>query len=241
MRCPHCDIAFHDERNYFNLAKNKEGWSVIKEIICPDCRKVTLFLLNRNPQFSQKPVYLNPKKQPDDGNEPSPTPKKESSDLEIQIYPKRSARAHCPVEVPEEFAEDFNEACVILYDSPRSAAALGRRCLQHLLREKGGIEKSRNLMEEIERVINKGGLPSAIINQIDAIRHYGNFAAHPEKSRETGEIIPIEPEEAEWTLDILEELFDHYFVQPVRIGKKIEKLNNKLVDTGNQKMKDRSP
>jgi hypothetical protein len=45
-----------------------------------------------------------------------------------------------PIEVPKEFADDYNEACLILEDSPKSSAALSRRCLQHILREKGGFE-----------------------------------------------------------------------------------------------------
>ncbi len=42
------------------------------------------------------------------------------------------------------------------------------------------------------------------------------MAAHPNKSTATGEYREVEPGEAEWTLDVLEALFDHFFVGPPR-------------------------
>jgi hypothetical protein len=67
---------------------------------------------------------------------------------------------------------------------------------------------------------------------LDAVRHIGNFAAHPLKSTSTGEIIPVEPHEAEWNLDVLEELFDHFFVKPAKAKARREELNKKLVEAG---------
>ncbi len=60
----------------------------------------------------------------------------------------------------------------------------------------------------------------------------GNFAAHPMKSQLTGLILDVEPGEAEWTLDVLEELFDFYFVLPAVIQKKKDAFNKKLQDAG---------
>jgi hypothetical protein len=69
-------------------------------------------------------------------------------------------------------------------------------------------------------------------HQLDAIRNVGNFAAHPQKSQSTGEILPVEPHEAEWGLDLLEELFDHYFVKPKRAQERKDALNKKLAAAG---------
>lgn len=69
------------------------------------------------------------------------------------------------------------------------------------------------------------------------MRNIGNFAAHPIKSTNTGEIIDVEPGEAEWLLDVLEGLFDFYFVQPAILKAKRDKLNQKLVDAGKPPMK----
>ena len=94
-----------------------------------------------------------------------------------------------------------------------------------------------NLAEEIQQVIDSGKLPSSLAESVDAIRNIGNFAAHPMKSKTSGEILPVEPGEAEWNLDVLESLFDFYFVQPQIIRKKREALNQKLKDAGKPPMK----
>jgi len=65
----------------------------------------------------------------------------------------------------------------------------------------------------------------------------GNFSAHPLKSQKSGEILPVEPAEAEWTLDVLEALFDFYFVQPAIISKKKDVLNAKLSSAGKPPVK----
>ncbi|MGA9972020.1 MAG: hypothetical protein WA757_14400 [Candidatus Acidiferrales bacterium] len=59
----------------------------------------------------------------------------------------------------------------------------------------------------------------------------GNFAAHPIKSKQTGEIVAVEPGEAEWNLDVLESLFDFYF-QPAILKEKKDALNKRLAEAG---------
>jgi|SRR5690242_16813913 hypothetical protein len=103
----------------------------------------------------------------------------------------------------------------VLADSPKASAALSRRCLQTLLREEAKT-KAKDLVEQIQEVLDSGKLPSYLAENIDAIRNIGNFAAHPIKSTNTGEIVSVEPGEAEWTLDVLEELFDFYLIQPAK-------------------------
>lgn len=140
-------------------------------------------------------------------------------------------RPGAPVEVPKEFAEDYHEACLVLADSPKASAALSRRCLQHLLREVSKVKPS-DLYSEIQEVLDSGKLPSHIAESIDAVRNVGNFAAHPIKCKSTGEVVSVEPGEAEWNLDVLEELFDFYFVQPERMKQKRTALNAKLSAAG---------
>ena len=66
------------------------------------------------------------------------------------------------------------------------------------------------------------------------VRTIGNFAAHPTKSESTGEIVPVEPREAEWNLEGLERLFDFYYVQAARMEAQIAAINQKLDDSGRQ-------
>ncbi len=141
-----------------------------------------------------------------------------------------------PREVPDAFAQDYREACLVLNDSPKASAALSRRCLQHLLREVAHV-KAGNLSDEIGQVCESGTLPSDLAGAIDAVRTLGNFAAHPTKNTNTGEIVGVEPEEAEWLLDTLEGLFDFYFVRPTRMKEKRDRLNQKLKEAGKPEMR----
>ncbi|HYZ71467.1 MAG TPA: DUF4145 domain-containing protein [Chthoniobacterales bacterium] len=106
---------------------------------------------------------------------------------------------------------------------------MSRRGVQNLLREEAKTNK-KDLADQIQEVLDSGKLPSYLAENIDAIRNIGNFAAHPIKSTNTGEIVDVEPGEAEWTLDVLEELFDFYIVQPAKAKAKRDALNQKLQD-----------
>src|SRR4030088_3523806 len=108
---------------------------------------------------------------------------------------------------------------MVLADSPKASAALSRRCLQTILREHARV-KPQDLSKEIDEVLASKQLPTHLANDIDAVRHYGNFAAHPIKSTSSGEIFSVEPGEAEWQLDLLEGLFDFYFVGPAESKRK---------------------
>ncbi len=150
------------------------------------------------------------------------------------VHPQGIARAPIHPEVPPQLAEDYREACVVLRESPKASAALSRRCLQHVLREVAQV-KPDNLSNEIDEVLPK--LPQYLAQAVDAVRNVGNFSAHPIKSKSTGEIVTVEPGEAEWLLDTLEGLFDFYFTQPAALRAKRDALNSKLSDAGKPPLK----
>ncbi|MDO8616740.1 MAG: DUF4145 domain-containing protein [Dehalococcoidia bacterium] len=153
---------------------------------------------------------------------------------EALVRPRAPNRMPLPADIPEEFIGDYQEACAVLPDSPKASAALSRRCLQNLLREHFSVEHG-NLHEEIAEVVPK--LPSYLAAAVDAVRIIGNFAAHPMKSTNSGEVLDVEPGEAEWSLDVLESLFDFCFVQPAVLKQKREALNEKLSDAGKAEMR----
>ena len=126
--------------------------------------------------------------------------------------------------------------CLVFGDSEKASAALSRRCLQNLLREKAKT-KAKDLAVQIQEVLDSGKLPSHLAEAIDGVRAIGNFAAHPIKSKQTGEVIEVEPGEAEWLLETLEGLFDFYFVQPTKLNKKRDALNKKLKEAGKPQLK----
>jgi len=152
------------------------------------------------------------------------------------VLPKAISRSPLSTDVPEEYASDYREACLVLSDSPKASAALSRRCLQNIIHNFFGI-KGRNLSDEIDQLIASNKLPSYVSEAVDGIRNLGNFAAHPLKSTATGQILDVEPGEAEWLLDTLEALFDFCFVQPAIHQRKRDTLNAKLAEAGKPPMK----
>jgi hypothetical protein len=220
MKCLHCLVEFHPEEHHTILGDDADGGWAIKSATCPACSRDNLFLLH---------VQL-------ERVNPAYGPRIVKTLSEVPIRPRGASRPPCPREVPPLIAEDYAEACLVLPDSSKASAALSRRCLQNLLREAAKV-KQGDLSNEIQQVIDSRTLPTHLVDMIDAVRNTGNFAAHPIKSQRTGEILPVEPAEAEWNLDVLEALFDFYYVQPTAIAKKRAALDAKLVEAGKKPMK----
>jgi hypothetical protein len=114
-----------------------------------------------------------------------------------------------PQGFPSEIERDFKEACGTLYVSKRASAALSRRCLQNLLREKEKVHKN-TLYEEIEDVLNANTLASPLQDTLHMIRNLGAVGTHPLKDSTTGKILDIEEGEAELMIDALTDLLDYY-------------------------------
>lgn len=152
---------------------------------------------------------------------------------EFRIWPRTVERPLAP-EVPSHIASDYGEAAAVLAFSPKASAALSRRCLQAVLRD-AGMTKKKDLAEQIEEVLP--ALPHDIAENVDLIRTTGNFAAHPLKSNQTGMIVPVEPHEAEFNLDVLDDLFDYYYVRPARAAAKRAAHEAKLKAAGKPPLK----
>lgn len=218
MKCPHCQIHYHELTETVSLGKDSEGYWHLDKQTCPMCKRFVLQLVKSEALIAgikEPPLH------------------------EIRRYfarPRGAVRPAPPRQVPPEFSQDYIEASLILADSPKASAALTRRCLQHILREKGGVKHS-SLADEIDQVVNSKQLPSYLADAIDAVRNIGNFAAHPIKSKTTGEIVQVEPGEAEWNLDVLDGLFDFYFVQPMILEERRAALDAKLASVGKRPAK----
>ncbi len=202
MKCPHCRVEFFAQSSPSHLGQDVTGSWQVDFIECPSCNNATINLINGS--YSRAP------------NGALAFTVKMNVHRVITVWPRTSTRPPCPQEVPNEIADDYKEACLVLADSPKASAALSRRCLQNLLRDAVKV-KHGDLANEIQQVLDSKSLPSYIAEAIDAVRNIGNFAAHPMKSRITGDIVPVEPEEAFWNLDVLETLFDFYYVQPAQL------------------------
>jgi hypothetical protein len=209
-RCPHCatvvqfeGVDLVDAQNvYAELLRGSyatvTGKSNVDPIIarsrCPSCGKAVLEIDRR------------------DGNGP------------VTIFPRVPKRRALHGSIPIEIKSDYEQAVLVLNDSPMASSALSRRCLQALLVAQGS--KSRELVDQIDEI--RTGLPGYIQDYVDNIRKLGNIAAHPKKSASTSELLTVETGEAEWMLELLEELFDHFYTKPAEAKVKQDALNKKF-------------
>jgi len=226
MKCPHCIKEIHFEEygswafEYEDNARLKSdqitGYSVTYTI-CPACSELIVLLQHGKIQGTPERQWL--------------------TDISVEelLYPKGAFRPVEP-EVPEKYRADYKEAAAVLSVSPKASAAISRRILQQLLRDECNVKKS-SLAKEISEFTSREGIPNYLSEAVDAVRNVGNFAAHPLKDTNTGEIVEVETGEADWLLDVIDAFFDYIFVQPQKLKLRKEKLNEKLAAIGKPKMK----
>lgn len=92
------------------------------------------------------------------------------------IYPKRTTVELPNDDLSAEIKELYNEAALILNDSPRAAAALLRLALQFLLANLGG--KGKSIDTDIKSIVADGVDPQ-VQKAMDIVRVFGNNGAHP--------------------------------------------------------------
>lgn len=217
-RCPHCRTTVQFVPNISFITPSQFSDDGVKATFfrihgttCPECKRPTVSMEThelRNDRYELIATKL--------------------------VWPVSSARPPLPAGIDQHLVADYQQAALVLPFSEKASAALSRRCLQSMLRE-AGQTTSKDLADQIEEVLPS--LPGYLQTQLDAVRHIGNFAAHPQKSRATGEILDVEPGEAEWNLDVLDLLFDFYYEQPRLAQQKRDALNKKLAEVGKPPMK----
>ena len=204
MQCPHCHKAVHVNfsTNVIYMHGHPTDWHLTIST-CPACREAIIYISKGN---SSRRL----------------------------IEPAFPTRATIPSQVPNEIAEDYREACAVLSISPKASAALSRRCLQSILNAQGYTE--RNLAKQVDNALAetdaRKAMSPALSSTVDAIRNFGNFSAHPIDDKTTNQIIPVEAHEAEFCLEIIEEMFDHYYVRPAIAAKRKAALDAKLAAAG---------
>ena len=222
MNCPHCTVSFHAEwtENRIDLKHlARRGW-LYQSAVCPNCANAIIMLVELKWLDDEQTLVKGPP---------------------VLAYPHSLVRPPIDIDaaVPGLFRIDYIEACDVLGISTKASAALSRRVLQGILTDQG--YKSNNLAQQVDAVLDENDpmkvLPSHIRETIDAVRHFGNFAAHPITEVTSLQIVDVEPEEAEWCLEIIEALFDHYYVTPARAQERREQLNQKLAQAGKKPAK----
>lgn len=144
----------------------------------------------------------------------------------VLVYPRSRPRPipSAVTDADPDLADDFREAVAVLQDSPKASAALSRRCLQRTLETKGGATEGDSLYKQIGEVA--GAFPSDVEELMQTVRKLGNIAAHPKEA--AGAILDVEDHEAEFMLEVIESLFDHYYVRPLRNRERLDAINEKL-------------
>jgi hypothetical protein len=219
MICPHCGVGVKFEYEYrcLELIDANDILHHVEIAQCPECNGIIV------------EITIGTYYSAEDGEN-------QFKDSREQIlFPLNTSRV-IHKEVPSSYRNDFLEACNVLPISPKASAALSRRILQHILHDEYKIIR-KNLVEEIEDFLKNPNIPSYVKDAVDAVRNYGNFAAHPTKDSGTGEIVDVEEGEAEWLIEVVEALFDITFVQPKRLEEKQKQLNEKLSKVGKPPMK----
>ncbi|MGD0613769.1 MAG: DUF4145 domain-containing protein [Anaerolineales bacterium] len=224
MICPHCKVAVHEAWILVGdgaVTFDESEATGIQYLICPECNAPIIEVVS-GPVEDDGDFVL------DENDHPVITDEK-------IVYPN-SSEIGLSEDIPDKYKEDFIEALTLVNQSPKASAALSRRLLQSLLTEVAKINGGP-LSKQIEEFCSRKDIPSIIAESVDAIRQVGNFAAHPMKDNSTGEIMQVEPGEAEWSLDVLRGLFDYLFIQPARLKRRKDDLNNKLQALGKPTLK----
>lgn len=214
--CPHCGRAASafsvdtDVPQSSFSTESADGEFYVDHTVCPGCNRSQIRLAKRTP-FPNRPIY-------------------------VMAWPVGGATRAVATEVPQAIAADYQEASAVLSISPKASAALSRRILQAVLSDHLHVKKG-NLAQQIDAILETERLPTHLAESIDAVRNIGNFAAHPMKAVHSGEILPVEAGEAEWTLDVLDLLFDYVFVQPALAKEKRAALEKKIAAAGKPELK----
>jgi Domain of unknown function (DUF4145) len=133
--------------------------------------------------------------------------------------------------VPAGVRRDYEEASRILSASPRMSSVLSRRILADLLTHNAGLA-GYTLNEQINQFLADAKYPSALKDNLHHLREMGNFSAHTKMDTVTGEIIDVTLIEAEWTLDVLDGLFDYFITGPARDAARRAAMDEKLRQAG---------
>lgn len=202
--CPYCNqnatITYANtgvNHFFFNFA-NKEGDLCLASevVVCPNpaCREYAL----RAVLFRAKTISAlgAPAMQAPEGDPIA----------DWKLRPKSSSKAF-PAYIPKPILDDYDEACLIVNESPKASATLSRRCLQGMIRDFWNITKPR-LVDEIEAL--NGQIDTTTWDAIDAVRGVGNIGAHMEK--DINLIVEVDPDEAKLLIGLIEFLLKDWYV-----------------------------
>ena len=229
MKCPHCTVAIQPEWKVGNIEPpTSREWEYEEYLMRHSLAAIETawtWAATRCPACNKEIIVV----QVIDVSDPFPPL------AEYRAYPRIELRSLVGDEVPAELKQDYIDACNVLPVSAKASATLSRCVLQAILADQG--YENGNLSDQIGRALADDSpgkaLTSSIRSSIDAVRHLGNLAAHPTADKDSLEILEVEKGEAEWCLDTIEALFEHYYSsESPEAKKRLAALNAKLDRAG---------
>lgn len=215
--CPYCKTKTTIVNGNYSYKLHIFDNYVLKTeyILCPnkDCKKITIkaSLLKKSDFMSVVGTMYQ---------------KQESSPIwEKILQPYIPNAMVLPEYIPKYLREDYYEAYKIIELSPKSSATLTRRCLQGMIRDFWNIKKSR-LIDEIKELENKAEIDFETKRIMEILRKFGNSGAHLEK--DVNLIIDIKKEDAKILLNLLEELFQNWYIAKHEKEERLKRLEMKL-------------
>lgn len=141
--------------------------------------------------------------------------------------------------VPPRYAQDFREAWAIIDYSHRMSTVLARKVLQDLLAQYANLTDYM-LDKNVAAFIADTDHPRRIRENMDYLRVLANMGAHTKKDK-LGDPLEATKEEAEWTLELISELFEYFIIDPIRDKEKREAINERLKSAGKDGMLPKNP
>jgi hypothetical protein len=132
--------------------------------------------------------------------------------------------------VVDRYRQDYEEASAILDISPRMSAVLSRSILADLLEEFAALDQF-SLAARIEKFIEDTSRPHELRQNLHYLREIADLSAHTKKN-DQAEPVSVTREEAEWTLNVVDRLFDHFIVTPEKDRRLREAMDVKLEEAG---------
>jgi len=133
---------------------------------------------------------------------------------------------------------DYREASLILELSPRASAILSRRVLADLLEQYASLTNYR-LSVRIDNFIADTRHPTTVRDPMHVLRSMADLGAHTKRdSTDQDLIIDVTVEEAEWTLNVLDRLFDYFIVSPAQDAAMKDAINEKRRAAGQEPIPD---
>jgi hypothetical protein len=156
------------------------------------------------------------------------------------IHPRHASRPLDPLilETSGELAGDYAEAVAILDISHRMSAVLARSILADLL-EKYADLSDYGLADRVNKFVEDTAHPFDLREQLHYLREIADLSAHTKTDQSSDQLerIEITREEADWTLVIVERLFDYFIVSPAKADLLKKGMDAKLSAAGRRAIK----